>query len=418
MNIEFIIGTLLGIIGIIPILISVVRWMRKSDLSRLMEKLVDKEISRKEHQKILRVMNKRLLLSGYKKLGDEYINQFTLAKRGKEAVFEEMCLQNRIEPTPELCRMFLKADAPSIRERYYRQVDSPSATPVTSRGAESTNCHQVVYMSELLLEKYPTTCRQLTGILEKHGIPFRFLKGTKDIWCRDYMPVQTASGKLVQFHYEPSYLKGEEWESSRSDVKEVCRSNGFHPIFSSINLDGGNVLLCEDRAIISDRVFTENPGYSDKQQLIAEIGELLEAKVIVIPAQKGDMTGHADGMVRFVNRDTLLGNNRLDDYKYWRDGIDKVLKQYHLEYEDVPFFWDYKSPAHPHHAIGIYVNYLEVGNLIVLPVFEVSGNKDAEAVERFRQIFPDRVIETINYNEIGLEGGLLNCTTWVMREVV
>ena len=114
MNIEFIIGTLLGIIGIIPILISVVRWMRKSDLSRLMEKLVDKEISRKEHQKILRVMNKRLLLSGYKKLGDEYINQFTLGKRGKEAVFEEMCLQNRIEPTPELCRMFLKADAPSI----------------------------------------------------------------------------------------------------------------------------------------------------------------------------------------------------------------------------------------------------------------------------------------------------------------
>ena len=118
MNIEFVIGTVLGAIGIIPILISVVRWMRKSDLSRLMEKLVDKEISRKEHQKILRVMNKRLLLSGYKKLGDEYINQFTLGKRGKEAVFEEMCLQNRIEPTPELCRMFLKADAPSIRERY------------------------------------------------------------------------------------------------------------------------------------------------------------------------------------------------------------------------------------------------------------------------------------------------------------
>ena len=62
------------------------------------------------------------------------------------------------------------------------------------------------------------------------------------------------------------------------------------------------------------------------------------------------------------------------------------------------------------------MNYLEIGKLVVLPVFEVPGNKDAEALERFRQIFPDRIIETINYNEIGLEGGLLNCTTWIMNE--
>ena len=70
-----------------------------------------------------------------------------------------------------------------------------------------------------------------TTILKKHDVEYRLLKGTKDIWCRDYMPIQTESGKLVQFRYDPSYLKGQkEWEDSRSDVREVCQQNGFEPL--------------------------------------------------------------------------------------------------------------------------------------------------------------------------------------------
>ena len=127
------------------------------------------------------------------------------------------------------------------------------------------------------------------------------------------------------------------------------------------------------------------------------------------------MTGHADGMVRFVDHDTLLGNNRSDEYKYWKNGIEKVLKDYNLKYIDVPFFYSYKDSRHPYHAIGVYVNYLEVGNLIVLPVFEVEGNKDEESIAAFKKIFPDKIIETINFNDVALEGGVLNCTTWVYR---
>ena len=88
-----------------------------------------------------------------------------------------------------------------------------------------------------------------------------------------------------------------------------------------------------------------------------------------------------------------------------------------LKYIDVPFFYGYKDSKHPDHAIGVYVNYLEVGNLIVLPVFEVEGNKDEEAIAVFKQIFPDKIIETINYNDVALEGGVLNCTTWVYRKM-
>jgi len=272
-----------------------------------------------------------------------------------------------------------------------------------------------VCFSERLLsdERFTQTCNALTELLEKHSVKYSFLKATKDIWCRDYMPIQIDKEKFVQFRYEPSYLKDD--LELQSDPKEVCKANNIKPQFSKINLDGGNVVNWSDRAIITDRVFDENPEYSSKTKLISEIEKLLEVEIIVIPQIKSDMTGHADGMLRFVDHNTLLGNNREQEFKYWKDGINKVLKEKGIEYIDIPFL-DHKEKKYPDHAIGCYVNYLEIQDLIVLPIFETEQNKDQEVYDKFREIFPDRKIETINYNKIGLHGGLLNCTTWTIRD--
>ena len=423
MSTEFIIGTIIGLIGIIPVINQIVKRVKKPKLSDLMIKLVDNGLSTKVHRKVLQKMNV-ILLRSRKHISSEYVNNFVLNKRGKEAVFTDLCLQNDWEPTKELCEMFMNGDYPSIRKKYWDMKKTQSSMEETTSALvakeegnkDNPIGNEIVYMSELLEERFPDSFNRLTAVLKKYGVEYRLLKGTKDIWCRDYMPIQTESGKLIQFEYNPSYLKGKkEWEDSRSDVRKVCRLNGFEPVFSNINLDGGNVLLCSGRAIVSDRIFSENPEYTDKNQLIKELSELLEAEIIVIPAQKSDYTGHADGMVRFVNYDTILGNNRSEEYKYWSNGIEKVLKNKKLKYIDVPFFYGYKDSKHPKNAIGIYVNYLEVGNLIVLPVFEVEGNKDAEAIETFKQIFSDKIIETINYNDVAKEGGVLNCSTWIYR---
>jgi len=272
-----------------------------------------------------------------------------------------------------------------------------------------------VYFSENLLtdKRFKKTCNALIELLEKHLIKYDFLKATKDIWCRDYMPIQIEKGKFVQFRYEPSYLKDD--LELQSDPTEVCKANNIKPQFSKINLDGGNVVNLSDRAIITDRVFDENPEYASKNKLIAEIEKLLEVEIILIPQIKSDMTGHADGMVRFVDKNTVLGNDREKEFKYWKSGINQILKEKGIEYIDIPFL-DHKEKKYPDHAIGCYVNYLEVENLIVLPIFETEKNKDQEVYDKFREIFPDRKIETINYNEIGFYGGLLNCTTWTIKD--
>lgn len=273
----------------------------------------------------------------------------------------------------------------------------------------------IVYLSENLNSdfRFTETCNRLIKLLEKNSIKYNFIKATNDIWCRDYMPIQVRDKTFVQFRYEPSYLKTD--LKLQSDPKEVCRANNIEPQFSEIKLDGGNVVNWTDRTIITDRVFDENPQYKSKMKLISEIEKLLDTEIILIPQIKSDMTGHADGLVRFVDRNTVLGNARDSEFKYWKNGVNRVMKNYGISYIDIPFL-DHKEKDRPDHAIGCYVNYLEVENLIVLPIFETENNDDQKVYDKFREIFPDRKLEVINYNEIGYYGGLLNCTTWTIKE--
>ena len=420
-----------SIIGIIASLITIFlavkgaifvarKWFLKPPISTLFTQLLNQELTDKERRVILKKLNDYDLINN--RIKEQYIQNFALENRKQEALLFDICDSNDIEPTIEICKNLIGNNMPSLRTKYLekRQNKKESTTPTDSQTIDSGETGkfsvesgvQVVYMSELLKTNYPETCSRLIKILEIHDVKYAFLKGTKDIWCRDYMPIQIESGKFIQFKYDPSYLKGnKEWEASRSDVKEVCRVNGVEAQFSDINLDGGNVLICDGKAILSNRIFSENSNW-DKEKLVNELSKLLECEIIIIPAENDDMTGHADGMVRFVNRNTILGNKLADEYKYWREGMEKVIEQYGLKYIDVPFFLP-KDPKHPHSAIGVYVNYLEVNNLIVLPVF--GRGEDKQAVDVLRQAFPDRVIETIDYNDVAQEGGLLNCTTWVVR---
>ena len=425
MSIESIIGITSGIIGIVGGVYGGYYWLekrfQKPPMSSLFDQLTDKKLSDIERRGILKKLNDYPLINN--KIKETYIQKFALEKRGRETLLFDICDSNDIEPTDDLCKELIGAFMPSLQKRYQeiRQVVKEESTSerITcisvdepKEKAVRLSTEQKVYLSALLKTKYPDTCDRLIQIFEKHHVKYAFLEGTKDIWCRDYMPIQTKSGKLIQFKYEPSYLrKDDEWDDSRSDVTEVCRLNNIDAELSDINLDGGNVLLCDDLAIISDRVFSENQDWN-REKLVNELSRLLECEIIIIPSENDDMTGHADGMVRFVNRNTILGNNLDEEYKYWRESMQKVIEKYGLKYINMPFFEPH-DPKHPLSAIGVYLNYFEFNNLIVLPIF--GRDEDKQAIAIITETFPNRVIETIDYNDVAYEGGLLNCTTWVVR---
>lgn len=158
----------------------------------------------------------------------------------------------------------------------------------------------------------------------------------------------------------------------------------------------------------------ENPQYT-RARLLNNLEELLQVEIILIPQIKSDMTGHADGMLRFVDAHTLIGTDRQSEYKYWSTAIDRILKDHQLDYVDMPYM-AHRIPAYPDHAIGCYVNFLEVKDLLVRPIFETAHNRDQEAYDLMRQLYPERTIETINFNEVGIHGGLLNCVSWQVAD--
>ena len=261
----------------------------------------------------------------------------------------------------------------------------------------------MIYFSALLPVLYPTDAETLFAALDARNIPYRFLPNTKDIWLRDFMPVRTGSGKLVSFRYEPSYLKSD--PDLRTDFcKDLAQQLGLPVTYSHINLDGGNVVFSPtgERVLISDRIFSEN-AECPPAALVRELSELLEAEVLIIPSLKSDMTGHADGMARFLDDRTVLCNRPLSSCGFEQQ-VKRAVQDCGLDAVDFPFV-----PTGGVSAVGCYLNYLETERVVFLPVFGIE--QDAEAEASTRQIFHKEIV-TVNIREIAQQGGCLNCISW------
>ena len=101
------------------------------------------------------------------------------------------------------------------------------------------------YFSSILKsnKKYKSSANRLFATLTAHGVSYKLLDNTRDIWLRDFMPVKTKSGKYISFRYEPSYLK--DYPELRTDFrKEIAPSLSLENlVYSDINLDGGNIVF-------------------------------------------------------------------------------------------------------------------------------------------------------------------------------
>ena len=277
------------------------------------------------------------------------------------------------------------------------------------------NQTNILYLSELLkgdtkgFQKYKPFYERFVRLLEENNIEVRFLQSTKDIWARDYMPIQIGEDKFVQFDYQPPYaLKYKKYQHTISDPQEVCAANGFTPKVSTLKIDGGNVIKGSDFLILTDRVLDLNPG-RDVQSELAELFGINLSSVYIIPAEQCDEIGHADGMVRVVGDKRLLMN----DYLAHKKDEGQQLKMQKWE-EDSPFTVT-TVPYSPNRnryipATGIYSNFLLMGECLFLPQFNIEA--DSNALEIFTNLFPDKKIIPVLSNEIADEGGVLNCISW------
>lgn len=272
----------------------------------------------------------------------------------------------------------------------------------------------MVYFSSLLPLRFPQLFEELTNLLRSNGKTHCLIENTNDIWCRDYMPIKTSSSHFASFIYDPDYLKPKKYSNLKTDTSAtlvIPNRFDFKTMKSQIVLDGGNVVINTTTALLTDKIFSENPSY-EANELINELRILLGVeKIVILPKEPYDYLGHTDGMCRFMDDGKLLVTNYEHHLASYRKKMNNALNNSGLEIVMMPPM-ETKSwlVGKQGNAIGCYINFLREDDLIIVPIFGIV--EDKMMVAKIMQSYPHCKVVPIVAKELAEEGGVLNCISW------
>jgi agmatine deiminase len=244
------------------------------------------------------------------------------------------------------------------------------------------------------------------------GVPIEIIPDTNDIWCRDYMPVQVGETAFCQFVYDPDYLRGFQHLVTPADKCRLPFMGNLRR--EPIVLDGGNVVASRTKVILTDKVFRENPTL-ERPRLRRRLEELFRAECVFIPREPYDPVGHSDGVVRFVSEGRVLFNDYSAVDPTYGLRLRTLLERSGLEVETLPMFQEKgrRRRGSLPSAVGLYINFLRVGDLVVVPGYGKA--EDAEAVERMRKAMPHATVLQVPCRSLAEKGGVLNCVSWTIQ---
>lgn len=273
-----------------------------------------------------------------------------------------------------------------------------------------------IYFSKLLKtdERYSAIYKEIESKLSDFGIVPKLLPKTKDIWARDYMPIQVNDTNYVEYRYDPDYLQGN--YKTQIGIKTypdlVCDAINLKTIKTDVVLDGGNVVKSSNAVILTDKIIAENKHHYNKTSLIKELQDLFDVeKIILIPKDPEDPYGHSDGMVRFIDENKVLLNGFYLAYPSFAKNIEDSLRTKGLTTEWLKFGTQTKDKRR-----WAYINFLQTKDIILLPKFGID--EDVEAIKQLEEHYPEyrnRIIQ-IQMDAVISKGGALNCISWTTKE--
>lgn len=293
--------------------------------------------------------------------------------------------------------------------------------------------------------RYPTLVERFKAIMAQHEINWDYID-TRNIWMRDFMPVQTSTG-LVQFNYKgygAGGFKEYPWlklsTETKKQISERLESRNRSIRHSLIRLDGGNVTFTPDKklAVLTDIVFRHNPEIR-RNRLLDRLSNLLSAEILIVPTEPGDDIGHTDGCLVFTpyhrggsihSRCHTYYHCLLNDYRRkgtvayckYADKIEKILSNRGIEFTLFPYAYhrcprmteqlfrrQYPRADSFNPGFGYYINLLAFGTAVMIPSFSLEEDSEAFAVAQ--PWFRGRILYGMDCRRLSMEGGLINCVT-------
>ena len=222
---------------------------------------------------------------------------------------------------------------------------------INSRTIINDACTNFVYISDKLKEFYPGTYGRLTRLFDEMDIEWDVIKGTKDIWIRDYMPIQISDEHFLVYKYDPDYLK-ETGTKFLTDSKTIFKTVLHHSPCKDIRikLDGGNFVVCGDHVVLTDKVFRENGQFLYDSDFCNYLKAVLSPNLILLPWRclypqdpYADIYGHADGFVQWTGEHKVLMSNHRESQPEEADEIRSRLEDAGFEVTEMLF--DVPNPS-------------------------------------------------------------------------
>ena len=275
------------------------------------------------------------------------------------------------------------------------------------------NLTNSVFFSNLLPKKCPILNQHLVEALEANRIHYAYLSEIKDIWCRDFMPIQVEEDRFVFFKYTPDYLQDPYYLRLQTDTEKVFHADTNrlehllqHAIKIDLVLDGGNVVKCGDTVVMTEKVFFEN-----KDKTHAEVEGILkyafQSNILFLPWDRKETFGHSDGIVHYASDGRILLTNYDDFSPYYYNRFRKALEKH---FEVIPLKYETKRQ---HARSWAYINFLQVGKSVLVP--QLGLEEDEQALKQIGNAQPDCEVIGIPALEAVRRGGALNCISWNIK---
>ncbi len=262
------------------------------------------------------------------------------------------------------------------------------------------------------------------------------LYNTRDIWARDYMPVQLTPNLFLNYNYSPDYLSNQKkyitnWLIHKVHTRQIQKFD-FELVTIPLVLDGGNVVKAINKfgkptIIMCSKVLIENN--LSKDELTDWWNDLFDDQIHLIlidwEGEKINPIGHADGMVRYISEGKVLITNYcdFDDEERLTKPLEEYFNIERLHFGDIEGIKGNKMWKLMKSKSWGYINFLQIGHHIILPSLDWK-DLDIVAKEQIQHAFgPSFGIETIKCDMTEIlenpdintnSGGGLNCLTWTL----
>jgi len=153
---------------------------------------------------------------------------------------------------------------------------------------------------------------------------------------------------------------------------------------------------------MTEKVLFENPG----RDVVSELEDLFGCKLILLPWERHEKYGHADGIVRYIGEGRVMMTNYWDFDPKMAEQMRSILAE-HFEVLRL----SYSGEKH-HENSWAYINWIQTRNVIIVPSYGEA--EDDQAVRQIEAVMPQYRgrVHKVRFDAITKHGGGANCVSW------